>query len=105
MLCSVPAVKGCLRATSDMAVYLQIVDLLLGCAQFDWKDANGYYGTESKRAQEKRALVDFVKTRLGVPSGARLLTRETMSQSWDAPSRFTVYRGRWQHRPQTGANA
>ena len=30
-LCVVPAVKGCLRATSDMSVYLQLVDVLLGC--------------------------------------------------------------------------
>ena len=95
VLCSVPAVKGCLRATSDMAVYLQIVDVLLGCVQFDWKDANGYYGTESQRAKEKRELVDFVKTRLGVPSGERLLTREAASQSWETPSLFTVRLGDW----------
>lgn len=62
MLCAVPAVKGCLRATSDMSVYLQIVDVLLGCVQFDWKDANGYYGTMSQRAGEKRELVNFVKS-------------------------------------------
>lgn len=94
-LCTVPAVKGCLRATSDMAVYLQIVDVLLGCVQFDWKDANGYYGTDSQRAKEKRELVDFVKTRLGLPSGARLLTREAAYQSWETPSLFTVRRDCW----------
>ena len=95
VLCSVPAVKGCLRATSDMAVYLQIVDVLLGCVQFDWKDANGYYGTTSQRAKEKRELVDFVKAQLGLPQGARLLTRENTSQSWEAPSCFTVRMGNW----------
>lgn len=96
VLCSVPAVKGCLRATSDMAIYLQIVDVLLGCVQFDWKDANGYYGTASKRAQEKRELVDFVKSRLGLSAGARLLTSETGFQSWDAPSLFTARRSKWE---------
>ena len=33
VLCTVPAVKGCLRATSDMSVYLQIVDVLLVLVQ------------------------------------------------------------------------
>ena len=94
-LCSVPAVKGCLRATSDMSVYLQIVDVLLGCVQFDWKDANGYYGTTSQRAREKRELVDFIKSQLGLPTGARLLNGENSFQSWDAPSLFTVRRGSW----------
>ena len=28
ILCSVESVKGCLRATSDMSIYLQIVDVL-----------------------------------------------------------------------------
>lgn len=94
-LCAVPAVKGCLRATSDMSVYLQIVDVLLGCVQFDWKDANGYYGTTSQRAQEKRELVEFIKSKLGVPSGERLLTGGNPFRSWDAPSLFTVRRGSW----------
>lgn len=95
VLCSVPTVKGCLRATSDMAVYLQIVDVLLGCVQFDWKDANGYYGTTSQRAKEKRELVDFVKSRLGLPSGERMLTKATSSQRWETPSLFTVRLGSW----------
>ena len=96
VLCSVSRVKGCLRATSDMSVYLQLVDVLLGCVQFDWKDANSYYGTTSRRAAEKRALVDFVKGRLGLRPEQRLLTAETPSQRWETPSLFTVCRGRWQ---------
>ena len=95
VLCTVPTVKGCLRATSDMSVYLQIVDVLLGCVQFDWKDANGYYGTTSHRAKEKRELVDFVKSRLGLSLEERLLTREAASGSWEAPSQFTVRLGAW----------
>ena len=96
VLYNVSKVKGCLRATSDMSVYLQLVDVLLGCVQFDWKDANGYYGTTSRRAAEKRALVNFVKSRLGLSPEQRLLTAETPSQQWETPSLFTVCRGNWQ---------
>ena len=92
MLCTVPAVKGCLRATSDMSVYLQIVDVLLGCVQFDYKDANGYYDKASKRADAKRELVNFVKNRLGMESGERFLPTGESYQSWNYPSLFTVYR-------------
>ena len=52
-ICSALRVKGCLRATSDMSVFLQLVDVLLGCVQFDWRDASGLYSATSRRAQEK----------------------------------------------------
>ena len=96
MLGSALRVKGCLRATSDMSVYLQLVDVLLGCVQFDWKDANGYYGTTSQRAGAKRALVNFVKSRLGLRPDEPLLTDGNASRRWDEPSLFTVRRGNWQ---------
>lgn len=96
VLCSTPRVKGCLRATSDMSVYLQLVDVLLGCVQFDWKDANKYYGTTSRRGAAKRALVDFVKGRLGLRPEQRLLTAAAPLQRWETPSLFTVNRGSWQ---------
>lgn len=94
-LCSVPAVKGCLRATSDMSVYLQLVDVLLGCVQFDLKDAAGYYGTKSRRAEEKRRLVDFIKSRLGMTPEERFLTLDNPQREWESPSRFTVIRRDW----------
>ena len=94
VLCSVTAVKGCLRATSDMSIYLQLVDVLLGCVQFDWKDANGYYSEASRRADEKRTLVNLVKSRLGLRPEEALLSDEPL-RTWDAPSSFTVWRGRW----------
>ena len=94
-LCSAPAVKGCLRATSDMSIYLQLVDMLLGCVQFDWKDANGYYGATSRRAGEKRTLVNFVKSRLGLRTDQRLLSSEDSYREWGEPSLFTVRRGSW----------
>lgn len=95
VLCSVHEVKGCLRATSDMSVYLQIVDMLLGCVQFDWKDENNYYGTASKRANEKRELVNYVKSRLGLLPEERFLARGVSSWEWTSPSRFTVHHGGW----------
>ena len=63
--------------------------------QFDWKDANGYYGTMSQRAGEKRELVNFVKSRLGVATEDRLLTKEVTEASWETPSRFAVRLGDW----------
>ena len=95
VLCAVPQVKGCLRATSDMSVYLQIVDMLLGCIQFDWKDDNGFYDASSKRADDKREMVNFVKSRLGLLPGERFLASGESAREWDAPSLFTVDRGRW----------
>ena len=95
LLCSAPSVKGCIRATSDMSVYLQLVDVLLGCVQFDWKDANGFYGAESRKATEKRELVNFVKSQLGLRPKERFLDGDNASREWESPSRFTVYRGAW----------
>ena len=90
-LCSTTRVKGCLRATSDMSVFLQLVDVLLGCVQFDWRDARGLYSPSSKRAREKRDLVNFVKARLGLQGTDQLLPIGEPSQRWDTPSLFTVY--------------
>ena len=95
VLCSVDKVKGCLRATSDMSIFLQIVDLLLRCVQFDLKDRFEYYDTASRRAKEKRQLVNFVKSRLGMPSSLPLLSDSQSFKQWDAPSLFTVRRGKW----------
>ena len=94
-LCSVPAVKVCLRAKSDTSVYLQLVDVLLGCVQFDWRDANRDYGTTSRIAEAKREPVSFVKSRLGLRPEERILPAGALLRSWKAPSLFTVYRGDW----------
>ena len=94
-LCAAPAVKGCLRATSDMSVYLQLVDVLLGCVQFDWKDANGYYSPGSRRAGEKRELVNFVKSRLGMQPEEVFLSQEYPRREWGRPMRFAVELGKW----------
>ena len=95
VLCSIPAVKGCLRATSDMSIYLQIVDVLLGCVQFDIKSHAGYYNSTSKRAQAKGQLTDFLKRRLGMRRGDALLPRDKSLSQWNAPSKFTVWEGEW----------
>ena len=95
VLCSVDRIKGCLRATSDMSIFLQIVDLLLGCVQFDFKDRLGYYDATSRRAKEKRQLVNFVRSRLGIGSNMPLLGSSRSFEQWDTPSLFTVRQGEW----------
>lgn len=94
-LCSLALVKGCLRATSDMSVYLQLVDVLLGCIQFDWKDARDYYSDTSRRAADKRELVNFVKGALGMSPAERFLPGAENSRHWNRPSSFAIYRGEW----------
>ena len=95
VLCSVPSVKGCLRATSDMSIYLQLVDVLLGCVQFDAKDHTGFYNPTSKRAQAKGQLTEFLKRRLGIRREEALLPSGEVFRQWNAPSAFTVWKGEW----------
>ena len=95
VLCSIPTVKGCLRATSDMSIYLQLVDVLLGCVQFDIKNHAGFYDPASKRAQAKGQLTDFLKSRLGMRREDALLPRGEVFRQWNAPSAFTVWKGEW----------
>ncbi len=94
-LCSISSVKGCLRATSDMFIYLQLVDLLLGCVQFDFKSQMGYFDPTSKRAQEKLRLVSFLKSKLGMKLGDAFLAKGQSFKRWDTPSVFTVWKGEW----------
>lgn len=91
MLCTIPSVTGCFRATSDMSVYLQLVDVLLGCVQFDRKDAAGFYAESSTRGDAKRKLVSFVKSKLGVQRTAPFLTPGRTFNQWTRTSRFTVW--------------
>ena len=95
-ICAASAVRGCLRAASEMSIYLQIVDLLLGCVQFDWKDANGYYDATSGKAAAKREATNFVKARLGLRPAEAFLGSEDACRNWHIPSRFTISRGSWQ---------
>ena len=97
VLCSAPRVKGCLRATSEMSVFLQLVDLLLGCVQFDWRDAKGLYGEKSRRADEKRQVAEFIKTRLELDKREHLLPDQQQYREWQTPSKFTVCRGDWKN--------
>ena len=94
VLCSVSTVKGCLRATSDMSIYLQLVDLLLGCVQYDVKESIGYYDPSSKRAKAKGQLARFLKTKLGMRPMNRFLANG-QGFEWDALSTFTVTAGEW----------
>lgn len=94
-LCSVPFVKGCLRATSDMSIFLQLADVLLGCVQFDIKSRMGLYDPESNRGMAKAQLANFVKNKLGVEEQGELLASNTDLSEWKQPSTFTISRGAW----------
>ena len=89
--CSVEQVKGCLRASSETQVFLQVVDVLLGCVQFDWKDRHGFYSTGSKRADAKRSLVKFMRTRLDLPPNQPIVSHKLQSWETSTPSHFTVW--------------
>ena len=78
-----------------MSIYLQIVDVLLGCVQFDVKNRFGYYDATSRRAQEKSQLVRFVKSKLGIRSEQGFLAEGHVPSEWHEPSVFTVSKGRW----------
>ena len=94
-LCSVNMVKGCLRATSDMSIYLQLVDLLLGCVQYDLKEQMKYYDSSSKRAKAKGQLAQLVKGKLGMGRGDVFLPAGQTLQTISTPSIFSVSRGEW----------
>lgn len=89
-ICAVPHVAGCLRATSEMSVFLQIVDVLLGCVQFDWRDQRGLYESGSKRAVAKRNLTAFVKSRIGLEAGEAILPQSADFRGITSPIPFTV---------------
>ena len=95
VICSAQRVKGCLRAKSDISVYLQLVDVLLGCVQFDWRDAMQRYSFTSPTVTAKRSLVNALKGRLGLSPDERLLPADAKSRRWEKPSLFAVYREDW----------
>ena len=88
--CLAEQVAGCMRASSETQVFLQLVDVLLGCVQADWKDHNGFYAPESKRGQAKRELVKFLRTRLALPQSQPMVTRQQRVWETAAPLPFTV---------------
>ena len=92
VFCSLTHVKGCIRATSDMSVFLQLTDVLLGCVQFDWKDQHGYYAENSRRASAKRQLASFIKTRLGLTKGEWILTPDRNYRRRTNPSVFSAWK-------------
>ena len=88
---SIEKVSGCLRASSETQVFLQVVDVLLGCVQADWKDWSGFYVAGSKRAEAKRGLVNFMRTRLELPPGEPIVSQSRPVWERGAPSPFTVW--------------
>lgn len=88
--CSVPEVAGCIRASSESEVFLQVVDVLLGCVQAEWRESNGLYPENSSRAGARKSLVGYMKTRLGIPADETMVTRQRPFWATSVPSPFTV---------------
>ena len=89
-LCTIPNVKGCLRASSETSVFLQIVDVLLGCLQCDWNDAYERYEVGSGRAEAKRQLTRFIKAHFGIPAAEPILTSTMTYRRRQRTSLFTA---------------
>jgi len=96
VICAIPKVTGCLRASSETFVYLQMTDLLLGALQFDWRDVQGNIARSSRRGEAKRNLVSFVKNQLGISPSEPILTPNARFRKKSRPVRFTA----WMWRPQ-----
>ena len=90
VFCEVEQVAGCIRASSETQVFLQMVDVLLGCVQADWKDLNGLYAPDSRRGKAKRDLVDFVRTNLGLLPAQTIVSEHQPIWESSTPSPFTV---------------
>ncbi len=90
--CAVEQVKGCLRASSETQVFIQLTDVLLGCTAFDLRDKDGFYATGSKRAEAKRNLVSvsLMRERLSLPTGQPIVTSQKPIWETASPSPFTV---------------
>ena len=83
-------VAGCIRASSETQVFLQMVDVLLGCVQADWKNHNGFFLPESRRGQAKRELLNFLKSKLALPTGKPMVTHADRVVETLSPLPFTV---------------
>jgi hypothetical protein len=88
--CAVEQVKGCLRASSETQVFLQLTDVLLGCVAFDLRDKDGFYSQVSKRADAKRNLVSLMRENLALPTRERIVTEQRPVWETATPSPFTV---------------
>ena len=92
-ICQAPYVQGCLRATSDTMVLLQVCDLFLGCLSFDWRDSRKLLN-DSPRAAAQRRIVTFLKQRLRMRADDHFLRAGGARwRGWQHPSRFTVWAG------------
>lgn len=89
-LCTLKQVEGCLRMTSETSPFLQVVDLLVGAASFDWRDERGFI-SESTASTAKRDLVRFVKSRLGMREATRFLPRGRRYGRRTKPIALTVW--------------
>lgn len=86
----VEQVAGCVRASSETQIFLQMVDVLLGCVQADLRDLKGLYAPDSRRGKAKRDLVNFVRTNLGLLPDQPIVSEHQSIWESSKPSLFTV---------------
>lgn len=86
----VEQVAGCVRASSETQIFLQMVDVLLGCVQADLRDLKGLYAPDSRRGKAKRDLVNFVRTNLGLLPAQPIVSEHQPVWESSTPSPFTV---------------
>ena len=79
-----------MRASSETQVFLQVVDVLLGCVQADWKEHNGFYKPDSKRGHAKRELVKFLRSKLALSASRPIVSRQERVWETTDPLPFTV---------------
>ena len=87
---SVELVSGCIRASSETQVFLQVVDVLLGCVQSDWKARHQFYAVGSKRANAKRQLVNLLRRHLELAPEEMMVSESRRVWERGNPSLFTV---------------
>ena len=88
---SVPLVRGCLRITSEMSVFVQVTDVLLGCLYADWKSHFGGFQPGSKRARAKLRVAKALRRHLQIPAGKPIVSNDHTYMSRRQPSPFSVY--------------
>ncbi|MDE3075670.1 MAG: hypothetical protein KGJ86_09580 [Chloroflexota bacterium] len=93
-IAKVPHILGSLRIASDTSPFIQVADLLLGAASFDWRDAHGRLG-RSRAADLKRDVVRVIKRQLHLPMDSPFLAEGRTYFSRQKPFRFTL----WQSGP------
>ncbi len=80
-----------LRAHSETFTLLQLCDLFLGSVVFQWRQAKGFVTKDSNRAKAKRKLVEYLISKLTIPTGKRLQYLLAQAITIHNPIYFSVW--------------